>query len=214
MDSSAQTVLKIWARSFFRNALSATNFGFLQSSSLHPNATSDDSYCNNSPIQNNLLRHTTMGKKSKNPRKSSAAPVASVESTAGYPSDGPSQEELSRLPTSSSSLQAKLDQLVSFIESNNRAAFVDQFVPLDLSADDKQAYLDNLTIHRESEGTWRNLAAEIAAISIGRGVTEIQGDQIHRAVFFFEHPLLSGCDREVSFVCEDSVNGGEWRAEG
>jgi len=164
-----------------------------------------------------------MGKKSKNPRKSAASsqhhdapqhetPEAATETTTtGYPSDGPSQEELNRLPTSSPSLQAKLDQLLALIEINDRAAFVEQFVPLDVSADDQQAYLENLTTHPEAASTWRNLAAELAAICCGQGVRHIEGDQIHRCVFFFAHPLLDGCDREVSFVC--SVDG-EWRAEG
>lgn len=126
------------------------------------------------------------------------------------PSDGPSQEELSRFCCTSTSLQSKLDTLVGCIRRNDRSAFVDNFVPLDLTLEDKHAYLEDLTVHPEAEGQWTNLAAEITALSIGQGIREIQGDQIHRAVFFFEHPLLPGCDREVCFTC---VNG-EWRAEG
>ena len=38
-----------------------------------------------------------------------------------------------RLQTSCSSLQAKLEQLVAFADTNNRAGFVNSFVPLDLS---------------------------------------------------------------------------------
>lgn len=157
-----------------------------------------------------------MGKKSKNPRKAAAStpatPAETATAAAGYPSDGPSQEELSRLPTSSVSLQAKLDQLVGFIEKNDRAAFVQNFVPLDLSPSDQQSYLQDLTVNPESEGQWTNLAAEIVALSVGRGVRKLEGDQIHRAIFFFEHPLLPGCDREVSFVYCSAE--GEWRAEG
>lgn len=62
----------------------------------------------------------------------------------------------------------------------------------------------------QADGQWSNLAAEIAVIAAGQGVLKIEGDQISEAVFFFEHPLLEGCDREVSFVCVE----GEWRAEG
>ena len=54
------------------------------------------------------------------------------------------------------------------------------------------------------------MVAEIAAIRCGRGVDRIEGDQVNRAVFYFKHPLLEACDREVGFVC----NAGEWRAEG
>ena len=43
-----------------------------------------------------------------------------------------------------------------------------------------------------------------------RAVEKIEGDEKTRAVFFFPHPTLERCDREVVFVCV----GGEWRAEG
>lgn len=125
-----------------------------------------------------------------------------------YASDGPSDVEL--LQTTSSSLQAKLDQLTKFGLENDRSAFVAQFVPLDVSPADAQGYLEDLTIAPEAEGQWRNLVAEIAAIRCGRGVDRIEGDQVNRAVFYFKHPLLEACDREVGFVC----NAGEWRAEG
>lgn len=180
-----------------------------------------------------------MGKKSRNPAKAAAnsnnnRPTSVVHAAAGihstcgttngYPSDGPSQDDecYNVLQTSSASLQAKLDQLTHYIAVNDRASFVANFVPLDLSEADAAAYLADLTMNStnynnnadddESEGQWRNLAAEIAAIGAGRGVTRIGGDQVTRAVFFFEHPLLQGCDREVTFVC--SGGGGEWRAEG
>jgi hypothetical protein len=99
---------------------------------------------------------------------------------------------------------------VEFISSDDRAGFVAQFVPLDLSPQDVAGYLRDLTTAPEAEGQWRNLAAEIAAISAGSGVKRIEGDQETNAIFFFEHPLLEGCDREVSFV----FIGDEWRAEG
>mmetsp|Transcript_24607 Transcript_24607/g.57777 ORF Transcript_24607/g.57777 Transcript_24607/m.57777 type:complete len:178 (+) Transcript_24607:109-642(+) len=125
-----------------------------------------------------------------------------------YPSDGPSDVEL--LQTTSRSLQAKLDLLTRLGMENNRAAFVREFVPLDLSAADTKAYLEDLTTAPEAEGQWTNLIAEIAAIRCGKGVDKIEGDQVTNAVFYFEHPLLTKCDREVAFCCK----GGEWRAEG
>lgn len=155
-----------------------------------------------------------MGKKSKNPNKTSRVSDGNVPTSqdpnAGYPSDGPSQDELNTLQTSSASLQVKLDHLTNYILANDRAGFVSQFVPLDLSEQDASAYLADLTTHPEAEGQWTNLASEIAAIAAGKGVTKIEGDQKSSAIFFFEHPLLAGCDREVSFVC----TAGEWRAEG
>ena len=128
---------------------------------------------------------------------SADAPSQSQELTAQqaihYASDGPSDVEL--LQTTSSSLQAKLDQLTNLGLADDRSAFVAQFVPLDVSPADAQGYLE---------------VAEIAAIRCGRGVDRIEGDQVNRAVFYFKHPLLEACDREVGFVC----NAGEWRAEG
>ena len=152
-----------------------------------------------------------MGKKSRKPGKQQRPSAADQPANhVGYPSDGPSQEELQALQTTSPSLQAKLDQLVDCISSNDRAGFVKNFVPLDLSEADAQAYLEDLTTAPEAEGQWAHLAAEIAALRLGRGVRKIEGDQISRAVFFFEHPILQGCDREVCFI---NTNG-EWRAEG
>ena len=135
-------------------------------------------------------------------------PTMTAQQAITYASDGPSDVEL--LQTTSSSLQAKLDQLTQLGMANDRAGFVSQFVPLDLSAGDAAAYLQDLTTAPEADGQWTNLIAEIAAIRCGRGVDRIEGDQITRAVFHFEHPLLAKCDREVGFVCV----GGEWRAEG
>ena len=164
-----------------------------------------------------------MGKKSKNPRKGgssgsvNAVPppqqaTAVSREMAHYPSDGPSTEELESLQTTSASLQAKLDQLTALAAANDRAQFVQQFVPLDLSAADTEGYLQDLTTAPEANGQWTNLVAEIAAITAGRGVTKIEGDQTTRTVFFFEHPLLPGCDREVTFCC--APGSSEWRAEG
>lgn len=138
----------------------------------------------------------------------SAAPNAME--TVSYPSDGPSEEELNCYQTSSESLQSKLNHLKALALANDRAAFVSQFVPLDLSPDDAAAYLADLTTAPEAAGQWINLVAEIAAICDGRGVDQIQGDQVTNAIFHFRHPVLEGCDREVAFVCV----GGEWRAEG
>ena len=165
-----------------------------------------------------------MGKKSKNPKKANAKspqPATPQPASAGagpvpmeacYPSDGPSNEELDCLQTSSESLQAKLDQLTALALANDRAGFVSQFVPLDLSPADTAGYLQDLTTAPEAEGQWTNLASEIATLSAGKGVTKIEGDQVTRAVFFFEHPLLPGCDREVTFVCDPATK--EWRADG
>jgi len=161
-----------------------------------------------------------MGKKSRRKRgdgnipSGSPPPPSSAGTTtqvpAFYSSDGPSNEELNCLQTTSNSLQKKLDQLSQLAMSNDRANFVAQFVPLDLSKEDAEGYLQDLTSAPEADGQWANLASEITAIAQGKGVNKIEGDQIHNAIFFFEHPLLQGCDREVSFI---RVNG-EWRAEG
>lgn len=170
-----------------------------------------------------------MGKKSRRNRNNTgasssgannlAAPVAASPSAVAsvpvpsqpnvyYPSDGPSDVEL--LQTTSQSLQAKLNQLTELGLANDRAGFVRNFVPLDLSSEDAAGYLQDLTTAPEAEGQWKNLIAEIAAIRSGLGVDRIEGDQVNRATFYFTHPLLEKCDREVSFVCA----GGEWRADG
>jgi hypothetical protein len=141
-----------------------------------------------------------------------------VQAPVYYPSDGPSDVEL--LQTTSQTLQAKLDQLTALGLSNDRAGFCRQFVPLDLGAADVQGYLEDLTTHPEADGQWNNLVAESAAIRSGKGVDRIEGDQLHNAVFYFTHPLLLNCDREVAFVyCNNNHSnnnggGGEWRAEG
>jgi hypothetical protein len=166
-----------------------------------------------------------MGKQSKRvrqpgdtPEAPPAAPAQAQSPVAGqvqapvyYPSDGPSDVEL--LQTTSQTLQAKLDQLTQLGLANDRAGFCQQFVPIDLGAADVQGYLEDLTTHPEADGQWNNLVAEIAAIRCGKGVDRIEGDQVHKAVFHFTHPLLQECDREVAFVCTSNSNG-EWRAEG
>ena len=154
-----------------------------------------------------------MGKKSRRPNKTntqSMKSTAAVTSDVSYPSDGPSEEELNTLQTSSPSLQAKLDQLVNLALANDREGFVNQFVPLDLSESDVAAYLKDLTTAPEADGQWKNLTSEIAAIASGKGVNKIEGDQVTDAIFFFQNPIYKECDREVSFTCL----GGEWRAEG
>jgi hypothetical protein len=143
------------------------------------------------------------------PISTAAPPTTSTSPIIYYPSDGPSDVAL--LQTTSTSLQTKLNLLTELgLVANDRAGFVQNFVPLDLSAADAQAYLQDLTTAPEAEGQWRNLIAEIAAIRSGKGVDRIEGDQVTRARFFFSHPLLEKCDREVSFVCVR----GEWRADG
>jgi len=152
-----------------------------------------------------------MGKKSRKPNKMNIPKQSTGEGVLEhYTSDGPSEEELNCLQTSSASLQTKLDLLTDFALNNKRSDFVNAFVPLDLSHSDIDAYLHELTIGPEADGQWTNLIAEVAAITAGRGVTKIEGDQITNTVFFFQHPLFPGCDREVSFICTN----GEWRAEG
>ncbi len=158
-----------------------------------------------------------MGKKGRRPnRNTSAAPANPNSNTSSnpdacsYPSDGPSEEELNSLQTSSTSLQAKLDQLVDLAQANDREGFVNQFVPLDLNESDVAGYLEDLTTAPEADGQWKNLISEIVAIAAGKGVNKIEGDQVTNAVFFFQNPIFKDCDREVSFICQ----GGEWRAEG
>ena len=152
---------------------------------------------------------TPMGDPPAAPSQSTEVPAAAqVPAPVYYPSDGPSDVEL--LQTTSQTLQAKLDQLTQLGLANDRAGFCQQFVPLDLTTTDMQGYLEDLTVHPEANGQWNNLVAEIAAMRSGKGVDRIEGDQVQKAVFYFTHPLLQNCDREVAFLC----NGGEWRAEG
>ena len=140
-----------------------------------------------------------MGKKSRNSSKVAAKAAAARPAATSM-----------TVRTTSASLQAKLDQLSALANAGDVEACVRAFVPLDLSADDLAYYLGDLTTGPEAEGAWRNLSSEIGAIAASRGVWKIEGDQTESAVFFFPHPLLHGCDREVEFRCV----GGEWRAAG
>lgn len=109
--------------------------------------------------------------------------------------------------TASPNLQAKLDELAAFCAAGDKSSFVNAFVPLDLTFEETAGYLSDLN---DNEAEWMALAAEIAAIADGKTVTKIVGDETDRTTFFFPHPTLESCDREVVFVCV----GGEWRAEG
>ncbi|KAJ1450802.1 hypothetical protein M885DRAFT_531346 [Pelagophyceae sp. CCMP2097] len=111
--------------------------------------------------------------------------------------------------TTSASLQTKLDELAALAAADDKVGFVKAFVPLDLSKADAGGFLDDLTNGPEAAGQWANLAAEIIAIAEGRKVARIEGDQSSEACFFFEHPLLPKCDREVVF----DFKAGEWRAQ-
>ena len=109
--------------------------------------------------------------------------------------------------TSNASLQKKLDGLAALCAAGDLEGFIPAFVPLDLTPEETAGYLSDLSGNDEE---WGALAAEIQAIADGSTVVKIEGDQQKSAVFFFPHPTLTGCDREVSFICVD----GEWRAEG
>ena len=109
--------------------------------------------------------------------------------------------------TTNAALQQKLDELATFAAQNNIKAFVEAFVPLDCSPEDTSNYLSVLT---DDDAEWAALSSEIQAIADGGTVEKIDGDEKTRAVFFFPHPTLERCDREVVFVCVE----GEWRAEG
>ena len=109
--------------------------------------------------------------------------------------------------TTNAALQQKLDELAAFASKNDRKAFVEAFVPLDCSPEDTANYLSVLT---GDDAEWAALSSEIQATADGATVEKIDGDEKTRAIFFFPHPTLARCDREVVFVCVD----GEWRAEG
>jgi hypothetical protein len=159
-----------------------------------------------------MQKKSKMGTKAKSQARHVAAALAEEpESSVHFPSSILQHDaERSTLKTSSESLQSKLDLLVALAAANDRVGFVNSFVPLDLTADDTAGYLQDLTDGPEAEGQWQNLIAEIRAISVGVGVNRIGGDQVKVACFFFAHPTLDGCDREVVFTC----SAGEWRAEG
>ena len=109
--------------------------------------------------------------------------------------------------TTNAALQRKLDELATFAKAGDKQAFVQAFVPLDCSPEDTANYLSVLT---GDDAEWAALSSEIQAIAAGATVEKIEGDQTTKAVFFFPHPTLARCDREVVFVCVE----GEWRAEG
>ena len=111
------------------------------------------------------------------------------------------------LRTTNAALQQKLDELAAFAKAGDRTAFVQAFVPLDCSPEDTANYLSVLTGDVDE---WAALSSEIQAIADGASVEKIEGNQTTKAVFFFPHPFLERCDREVVFVCVE----GEWRAEG
>ena len=109
--------------------------------------------------------------------------------------------------TANAALQQKLDELSAFAAQGDRKAFVEAFVPLDCSPEDTANYLSVLT---GDDAEWAALSSEIQVIADGATVEKIEGDQTTKAVFFFPHPTLERCDREVVFVCVDE----DWRAEG
>ena len=109
--------------------------------------------------------------------------------------------------TTNTALQQKLDELATFAKASDKKAFVEAFVPLDCSPEDTANYLSVLT---GDDAEWAALSSEIQAIADGATVEKIEGDEKTRAIFFFPHPTLERCDREVVFVCVE----GEWRAEG
>ena len=108
--------------------------------------------------------------------------------------------------TTNAALQQKLDALAASAKQGDRKAFVEAFVPLDCSPEDTANYLSVLT---GDDAEWTALSAETQATAAGATVEKIEGDEKTRAIFFFPHPTLERCDREVVFVCVE----GEWRAE-
>jgi|AntAceMinimDraft_5_1070358.scaffolds.fasta_scaffold36477_2 hypothetical protein len=142
------------------------------------------------------------GKKSKSSKKQGGAAEQS----------GELERRTEPLRTTNPHLQAKLDALAALAAKGDRAGFVQVFVPLDLTPAEAASYLHDLTEGtEESEHQWAFLAAEIGAIASGAGVEQIKGNQVSEATFYFAHPLMEGCDREVVFVCNGN---GDWRAQG
>ena len=105
------------------------------------------------------------------------------------------------MKTSSASLQAKLDSLAALAAAGDKLAFVNQFVPLDLTPDELATCATALggtagsplaltprsyaaDLEKSAEG-WAILVAEVAALASGETVTKIEGDQVTRAEFFF-----------------------------
>lgn len=113
------------------------------------------------------------------------------------------------MKTTCEALQKKLDGLVALAAAGDREAFARAFVPLDLTEDELAGYVGHL---KNGDGEWKNLISEIKAVALGETVERIEGDQITRATFFFPHPTIELCDREVVFVRPSKDS--DWRAEG
>jgi hypothetical protein len=111
--------------------------------------------------------------------------------------------------TSIASHQTYLSSLLPLMAADDKAGFVAEFIPLDCTAEDRTGFLADLNDPEEGETQWTNLVAELQHIEAGNAHT-IDEDEADRVVFFFEHPLLDRCDREVVFT----EVGGVWRAEG
>ena len=148
-----------------------------------------------------LRNSATMSELVKGKRKAEAELPEPVDST-------PPRADTGKR-TSNPALQAKLDELFTFAARDEREAFVRAFVPLDLSDAELNTYLGDLTTGEEAEGAWENLAAEIETICSGEGVVKVE-ENGKKCVFYFPHPLIPNCDREVEF----KRVGDEWRAEG
>ncbi|GMI10283.1 hypothetical protein TrLO_g6759 [Triparma laevis f. longispina] len=114
------------------------------------------------------------------------------------------------MKTSIPALQTYLTSLIAPIESEDKQKFVELFVPLDVTSEDITGFLGDLN---SSPSQWLNLTSEIRVIESGEGVERIEEeDGGKKIIFYFEHPLLEGCDREVEFVL--SGEPPEWRAGG
>ena len=115
------------------------------------------------------------------------------------------------LKTSNNALQLYLDSLVVLIGDGNqdKKTFVDAFVPLDIGPEDIAAFVADLSEPESDQ--WTNLISEVQVIASGENTQKIEtAKDEKKVIFFFEHPILGGCDREVAFIFEE----GEWRAEG
>jgi hypothetical protein len=109
-------------------------------------------------------------------------------------------------------LRSLLEECAALARKDAISEFVKIFVPPDLSVEDAASFTKDLTEGEEAEGAWRNLKAEVIAITEGASTT-IEGDDVEGSAevkFFFIHPLLPDCDREVVFKCTD----GTWHADG
>jgi len=87
--------------------------------------------------------------------------------------------------------------------------FVRAFVPLDLTEAELQQFLQQMVAADDAETQFRNLGAELIALSGGAGVEKIKESGAD-VCFFFRHPLVENCDRECVF----EFRSGEWRAQG